>query len=346
MTTSGLIERGRLRRIPKDLQLTHEYCFFLHDECAHLLTQYEAAEAHIVKFEFQNKKEAKAFKKLADAGVIEALREIGRTDEARKVALNHIKMAMVSDCLHHIYEALRCIEKRKYVVAFNLLRKPLMDSFVYLAWMLSNEEEFYQAFSSGDPSQLSNKRIGNIRRRIIDEAIKQTALSGLLDGTSIHDSLFSPSHPDGLYELFQHAVHLVTVERMEIRTSAENFNFIFKNPFDDDIVEFTYQKLPRILLLLAHVILELFDRMQPMDPGAKTAFKERAFFGLALVGSSDEVAAAQELLNGMFAESIKCTHCSAPFKATRLNSARAAMREQYRCNLCRRNNHLPMSYIF
>ena len=41
------------------------------------------------------------------------------------MAINTITIGMVSDCLHHIYEALRCMERRKVVVAFNLLRKPL-----------------------------------------------------------------------------------------------------------------------------------------------------------------------------------------------------------------------------
>ena len=40
---------------------------------------------------------------------------------------------MVSDCLHHVYKALRCLEKRKVIVALNLLRKPLTDKFLYLS---------------------------------------------------------------------------------------------------------------------------------------------------------------------------------------------------------------------
>ena len=39
--------RNRLRWIPQDLQLAHEYCFFLHDECVRLLAEYEAVRAHI-----------------------------------------------------------------------------------------------------------------------------------------------------------------------------------------------------------------------------------------------------------------------------------------------------------
>ena len=59
---------------------------------------------------------------------------------------------MVSDCLHHLYEALCCMEKRKVIVAHNLLRKPLTDNLMYLSWMLGDEDAFYAAFTaeSGD----------------------------------------------------------------------------------------------------------------------------------------------------------------------------------------------------
>lgn len=131
MTAIGLIPQSRMARIPKGERLAHEYCFFLHDECVSLLKQYEEAEALHVKVKFRSKVEADLFEGLANDDSIEALRAAGYPKQARRVILNTITMAMVSDCLHHLFEALKCLEKRKSVVALNLLRKPLMDSLLY-----------------------------------------------------------------------------------------------------------------------------------------------------------------------------------------------------------------------
>jgi hypothetical protein len=55
-------------------------------------------------------------------------------------------MALTSDFLHHVYEGLWCLEKRKIVVAFNVLRKPLKDNLTYLCWMLADPEDFYATY--------------------------------------------------------------------------------------------------------------------------------------------------------------------------------------------------------
>ncbi|MER9643301.1 hypothetical protein [Mesorhizobium sp. M0239] len=152
-----LIPRNRLCWIPNDLRLAHEYCFFLHDESARLMVEYEGAEAHVVSFKFRNKAEAKAFKKhAAKADAIAAMRAGGYEAEARKAVLNQITIAMVSDCLHHIYESLRCLEKRKIIVALNLLRKPLTDNLLYLSWMLGDENGFYHAFTTNSPRGITS----------------------------------------------------------------------------------------------------------------------------------------------------------------------------------------------
>jgi hypothetical protein len=144
-----LIPRNRLGWIPKHLRLAHEYCFFLHDESARILVEYEVAQAHVVTVKFRNKTELRLFNERADKeDPITAMRAGGYETQARRVILNKITMALVSDCQHHIYEPLRCLEKRKVIVALNLLRKPLTDSLLYLSWMLSDEDRFYHAFAT------------------------------------------------------------------------------------------------------------------------------------------------------------------------------------------------------
>jgi len=347
MTATGLIPRRRLANIPRELRLAHEYCYFLHDQGVHLLGQYEAARAHIVTTKFKNRRDAKTFQKLAGEGdAVSAMRTIGYTAEARRVVLNTITMAMVSDCLHHIFEALQCFEKRKFVVALNLLRKPLVDNLVYLSWMLGDEDSFYQAFSSGDPEALSPRKLGNFRSKIIAQALAKTDVADVLTPELVLGAIFDPKNQHGLYGVFQHAVHLVTVDRPELRTSPENFNFIFKSPYDDDTYHSVYEQLPGLLLYLMHVMLELFQRMAAMDPGAKRAFEVRSIFGLYLVEGGDNFDYVLKCFTNVLAPELCCPDCKAPLKITLHNASRIVLTESFRCTTCRVVAPFPFAWLF
>lgn len=318
----------------------------MHDESARLLVEYEKAEAHLISFSFASKGEAKLFEKVAKTDSIEALRAIGRDDEAHRVILNTITMALVSDCLHHVYEALQCMEKRKSIVAFNLLRKPLMDNLLYLSWMLGNENSFFSSFMKGDPELLTQKQLGNRRMAIVSDALRQTDLFSILDASFIVDSIFEAKNAQGLYAVMQQAVHLVTAQRIEVRTAPKNFNFVFKSHADNDVYDGVYQLLPSLLLYLAHVVLGLFQRIKPMDEGAKSAFVFRTIHGLGLVGDADEIRSIRETLAGLLQPHVNCCHCDAPLKVTAHNAARILLTDSCRCTLCRRTMGLPFSWLF
>jgi hypothetical protein len=253
-------------------------------------------------------------------------------------------MAIASDLLHHLFESLMCLEKRKVIVALNLLRKPLKDNLVYLAWMLGDEDDFYDEFTTGNPERLAPKRIGNRRVTIFSKAIARTRLDSIVDASLLNEVLFDRRSARGLEELFQHAVHLITVQNMELRTSPENFNFIFKNNSDDDIYEIVYHWLPYILLFLAHVIAGLFDRMRRMDDGSKRAFYIRTLCGFFLiVNLSDPL--VRNLLRQTLMQHVSCKKCGAKLSITRYNGVRIVLTESFRCTVCRRVNAFPFSWL-
>jgi hypothetical protein len=250
---------------------------------------------------------------------------------------------MVSDCLHHLFEGLKCFEKRKIVVALNVLRKPLKDNLLYLAWMFGDEGGFYQEFTTGNPERLAKKRLGMIRGDILSKAVARTALDSVMDASLLSAMLFDRTGARGLERLFQHAVHLITVERIELRTSPENFNFIFKSYADEDIYKDVYNCLPYVFLFLSHVIAGLFNSMSVMDEGARNAFRLRSLFGfLLLEGKSAQ--ATQKLLEGMLAHKVNCDACGARLTLSRHNAARIVMTDSFRCAQCRRVRAYPFSW--
>lgn len=340
-----LIPRNRLKWIPKKLQLAHEYSFFLHDESARALVQYEGAQAHTVEVDFVDQNQAERFEILTrDLDPIAAMRAIGYADHARRVIINQITMAMVADCLHHIYEALRCLEKRKVVVALNLLRKPLTDNLLYLSWMFGDEDAFFEAFSNQSPHGLTPKLLGNKRAEIISAALQKTEIASVIDAEFIVKTLFDKSNEYGLQKLFQHAVHLITVDRIELRTSQENFNFIFKKSTDNDLYELLYDLLPSILLYLSHIIIGLFERMHPPEGGSKRAFETRSILGFYLAEEEGNELCVVEMLNDLSATI--CQNCKNPLNLTIHNAARIVMTETFRCTRCRLVSDFPFSWMF
>lgn len=341
-----LIPRNRLGWIPGDLRLAHEYCFFLHDEAVRLLVQYEAAKANVVTVKFRNKAEAMRFNQLAGKeNTISAMRAIGYEAETRRVILNQITMAMVSDCLHHLYEALRCLEKRKVVVALNLLRKPLTDNLLYLSWMLGDEDGFYDAFTTRSPKGITASILKGRRAEILSNALAKTEVADVLRSEFIDRTLFEQANESGFQKLFQHAVHLITAQRVELETTPENFNFIFKKYTDDDLYELIYYALPHMLLYLSHVIMCLFEQITPPEAGGKRAFHARSILGLYLVEGGENEAHALERVASLVND-VLCPDCDSSLKVTSHNAGRLLMTESFRCTACRRVQLFPFSWLF
>ena len=334
MKTVGLIPRNRLRHIPEHVRVYHELCFFLHDECVRALHEYESARAHWETITFLNPDDGDRFQDMATkTDAIGALCELGYQDATKRVVLNTIRMAMISDCLHHVYEALRCFEKRKIIVGFNLLRKPLTESLLYLSWICGREDDFFSQFTKGSPKTLTLQVLGEKRKEIYSAAINELGHSYMFDPEALENAINNKRDSNGFQMLFHHAVHLVTTWNPQIQTKTENFNFIFKNPFDDDVYDFLYENLPIILLFLSHVIIELFDRMKNMDELSKYLFEIRTVMAYQLIAGADKARALSAFEN-MLTVRPKCAGCSREGRTTVYNASRMLLRSEFRCTFC------------
>lgn len=319
----------------------------MHDQAARLLVEYETAGTNIVELTFHNRNQSRKFSKLAEAtNAISAMRDLGFAGEARRVIMNQITFAMTSDFLHHVYEALRCFEKRKFIVALNLLRKPLQDSLPFLAWMLADEDDFYDAFTRIGPKALTTGAIGNKRAAFIEEAIALVGLENATSSASIQSIVFDRRNEHGLYPLFQKAVHLVTAKYEEIATEPENFNFIFKNPMEDDVYFGVYDDLAELLLFASHVILALFGRIRSVDEGSVTAFKVRTGHAYRLAAGGDAGDLAAAALSKALGPHLNCPECDSPVRFTPRTAMAAVIGERFYCPGCRRVTPLPLSWFF
>ena len=266
MKTIGLIDPGRLAKIPERHWAAHEFCFHLYDLMIQLLTQMDAQQAGHVKFALESEEDRNLL--LSGMHPLDLLAQSGRTDLERRAVINHVCNALYADMVSFIYEGLRALEKRKFAVAFSLLRKPFKEGMLIAAQLCADEIVFFERMKT-DAQNLLNKRELNENgtKALLNAAVKACRGSSIIDADRVYSAVFDRGDDLGFAGLFDKATHLVT-EHSKIRTENYNLNFIFKDPRDNDIYQGnTYVLLATLLMFLNLMLLELYGRMR--EPSKK-----------------------------------------------------------------------------
>lgn len=343
MKPIGFIDQDRLRNIPKGSRPYHEYCFYLHDTMAGLLVQMEIQKASHVSFTIENDQELE----LLENGIhpLDFLSETGREDLERRAAINHICIALYADILHFIYEGLIALEKRKFSVAFCLLRKPFKEGLLILAQMCADEEAFFNRFKMDLNELLDFRKLNEEKiKSILENAMRSCECPPLIDADNIYDCFFNRKNDMGLAGMFDKATHLITGFR-HIQTENYNLNFIFKNPLDDDVYgEDVYIQISTMLMLLSLIQIELYSRMRKQKDSYKTwaiYTSIGAYEALFAPGRSKTAAH----INKMLSEFLRCPMCDAQIRVKKNDIPRLLLGETLDCDNCLTTQHFPFGWL-
>lgn len=195
-------------------------------------------------------------------------------DEVEELLFRTPIPALLADMLEFIHEALACSKKGWLIPAYALLRKPLKESLFYFEWMLADRESFLSSFrserwykysaSNTRSFQDSTKEMKKHEKiDLISEAMNKTQAHKWVSPEMIYDIRYSRKLPFCLGGEFDQANHLVTSYR-DIRTSSENFNFIFSGK-DERYSQWRhlYNTLPILLFHTYNVIFSLINSFVP-----------------------------------------------------------------------------------
>jgi hypothetical protein len=172
----GLLEEDRLALIPSNYWGKHEFCFYLHDQILHMLRQYEASGIHNLVIKAFREIIRGREKEFDGVDILSWMKERNLVEPYKHHILSHVVLALTADILNFLYEALRAFEKRKFSVGFSLLRKPLKEHMLYLAWVLADDTDFISRFESKNYETLT--RVSKDRRiELISKAIRQLTTS-------------------------------------------------------------------------------------------------------------------------------------------------------------------------
>lgn len=342
----GYLPYENIQNIPSQHVPTHEFMFFLHDQCASLMVQYEQSnidtigvdeivKAYSIKFPDNN------------SDIVEILqfcRDEGFDAPYYHFLISKILMGLTSDLLHFTYEALKSFEKRKFAVAYSLLRKPFKENLIFICLLLNNYENFIELFE-----QETDKSLNNIsqskRRSIFQETISNLSFSELFDADLIEEMIFSKKDPLSLEISCQKATHLITSQGEFLKTGRMFINSIFDDPNDIDQYEPVYTALPTVMIFTTHVILEAFQKLVPLNKNTYqhiTISTLGCFENLYIDGRKRSLTKSYAKACKDF---LKCIHCGEQIFLTKGNSLRMFMTGTLICNHCHQDSEFPFYWL-
>ncbi|MCO6385026.1 hypothetical protein [Oceanicola sp. 502str15] len=340
--TIGYLDESRIENIPPKNRAAHEFCFRLHDLMAHLVVEMSMGGLSGVSFQFQTQEEIDAF----ESGMhpLDFLASTGKGDLERRAVINHASLAMFSDMLHFIYDGLTALEKRKFSVAFNLLRKPFKEGLPLAAWMCADEEGFFSRLKvdpsgSFDPRKLDQQK----RRDLYRAAACQSGCKDFIDADYLDGVVSDRSNSFGLAPLFDKSTHYVTGNRA-IETEAYNINMIFKNRTDNDVYEGCYKDIAYILFFMHMIQINIYSRMS----SAKKKYINWLIFSTLSVFESLFVTGSSNMLRFMnkeFGEFFQCPMCEADFRIHKKQAPRFFIMELVECKECGMTHQFPFNWL-
>ncbi|MBP3983765.1 hypothetical protein J5837_04930 [Pseudoxanthomonas helianthi] len=344
MSQIGVREGKFLSLMPARHHRAHEFCFFIHDQMARVLVEYESAGAHTRVERAFNRAAANASLDLQSFDLIDFLKEKDLRSLYEQHLLGHLVLGLTSDLCHFLYEALTAFEKRKFAVGYSLLRKPLKENLLFLCWILGSFDDFIPRFERDNYKSLN----GVTKERqisIISSAIGKLSTGDAFDPEAIWKIIYSKNYENGLEPTWQRATHLITSKGDLLKTEDYTINFIFNDASDDRLYDRLYFSLPYALIFAVQVVVECFNRIQKVNEntyGHLVLSTLGCYEAMFLKGKSPIGRTLNKSLKGF----LECCHCRARLKITKKNAVEIYLAEQTRCPSCNLLTPIPLYWIF
>lgn len=140
-----------------------------------------------------------------------------------QIITKQIIHGMLIDFCYFLQESISSAKRGRVVVAYSLLRRPLVYNFIILLRILY-DENFFTRFisdSSYDPTVYKKEEL----KKMLDK-FDQSKIISTINGDAIYDIVFNVDNPQSIINLSNRAIHPTTTRKRN-QTGEMNFNFIF-----------------------------------------------------------------------------------------------------------------------
>ena len=258
--------------------------------------------------------------------------------------ISHVIIALTADMLNFLYESLRCFEKRKFSVAFSLLRKPLKEHLFFLSWILADEDDFIARFESDNYHSFSNLS-KETRLSILDKSIAKLPVKEAFDSSIVWDIIYSKKCENGFEPAWQRATHLTTSYGKLLKTEDYSLNFIFEDPMDDYYYTFLDKKLPYLFTYISQITLECFNYIYPSNMKTISHLIVITMGCYEALYSDGRSMGIKNILQKNLKTFLQCLHCKSDLKITKQNAAILYLHEKIFCKNCKLFSDFPLYWI-
>jgi hypothetical protein len=340
------LSQERLKLLPSEYWAAHEFCFFLHDKILEILIEYDSYGVHNVVPEVFRKAvvEAGREKEFEDIDLLAHMRENNLIIPYKHHIISHVVLALTADMLHFLYEALACLEKRKFSVGFSLLRKPLKEHMFFLSWVLTDEDDFISRFESDN--HISFDGVTKEKRlNIIKQAIEKLHLKEGFNEETIWNYVYSKKHVNGFEATWQRATHLTTSQGELLKTEDYSFNFIFEDAYDDFYYAFLGRGLPYLFLYLTQIVLASFSRIHPIHEKTVNHLMLVTMGCYEALFLNESPMYVGNMLQEAMGDLLACVHCDASFQINKKNAPMLYIHEKFVCEQCGLISEFPLYWL-
>ncbi|WPP56695.1 hypothetical protein SOI69_05370 [Acinetobacter pittii] len=342
----GYLDYENIKNIPDYYIASHEYIFFLHDHCAKLLVEFQKNNISEIGIDYllERYQEHTGNTSVDIVDVLAFYKKLNIDAPYFHYLTSNLLSGLVSDLLHFIYESLKCFEKRKFSVAYSLLRKPLKENLIFICWLFNNYEDFIDLFEKETYKSLNNLRESKIKQ-ILKESIDKLPSSEMFDFELLYDMIFSKQLATGLETPCQRATHLITSQGEFLKTKERTINSIFDNPLNDSHYDSMHICLPYIMLFTTHVILEAFNKLIKLN---NNTYQHLLLVSLASYENlyiDGRQRFLTRSLTKQFKPLLNCIHCEKSMRIQKENSLRMFMLDHLICNHCHQLSEFPFYWL-
>ena len=236
--------------LPNEYKAIHTSCFELIRQIEEFIVEKEYQFLQVSRYEMSDEEKAL----LDECGNVWDFLKKYREEDFYNQLNKQMILGLLMDFCYFMQESMACSCKRRLVVSFALLRRPLVDNLKILLRIFA-DDKFYENFigrDDYDPAQMDDKQL----KEFLDATDKVRVVEPIT-GAFIYECIFDKENSGSIINLSNRAIHPITTRPWN-KTGAMNCNFMFANPGDTlELWKHYYAYLPAILMFYS----ELFNSL-------------------------------------------------------------------------------------
>ena len=241
----------------------------VHTACFELVRQ---IEEFIVKDEYKflrlstSPMTPEELKLLEECGDLWVYLKKHKEDQFYTLLNKQLISGLLRDFCYFMQESLDCSNKMRLVVAYALLRRPIVDNLKILLRILA-DDSFYDNFierDNYDPAKMDDEET-----KAFLKTTDEIRVTKPITGEFIYECIYDKNNAGAVINLSNRAIHPVTTRPWN-KTGAMNCNFMFTTSVDiQELWKHYYAYMPAILMFYSELfncaVFNLFEKEVDME---------------------------------------------------------------------------------